>query len=132
MKKIIAGMDKMRGTLLPFAISLLILICSCAAVPEPIAPTIKEFNLKAWQWGYSPNIITVNENDIVRLKLISLDVEHSLTCKELGIDISIPQKGSEPVVFEFQPKKRGDFIFYCNKQCGPANSSMKLRMIVMP
>lgn len=110
----------------------IIFISACAAGPEPMGERIIEMNIKAWQWGYSPNLIRVREGDILRLNIISLDVEHSLTCPELGVDFAIPPRGSEPVHLEFQARARGDYLFHCNKPCGPGKERMHLRLIVMP
>ncbi len=108
----------------------LLLLAACTG-PQPLEP-IASHDVKAWQWGYAPNVMTVHQGQLVRLKLVSLDVGHGLKNDELGVNVAIPPKGADPVVVEFRPGRVGDFVFSCPADCGPGQSRQLMRVIVMP
>lgn len=91
---------------------------------------IKEFSFIARQWEFTPSVIEVNEGDIVKIKIESLDVEHGFTIAELGVSEKI--KGGETKEFSFVASKKGEFTFFCSVFCGEGHRNMKGRLIVNP
>ena len=90
--------------------------------------SIKEMNITAKRFSFSPNPIKLKLNEKVRLKITSADVIHGFSVPELGID-EIIEPGKE-TVFEFTPTKRGKFILLCSVQCGVGHTGMKSSITV--
>ena len=89
---------------------------------------VKEFNIKAFQWGYEPDTITVNKGDRVKIIAESLDTPHGLAINEFGVNLYLDGLSSKTA--EFVADKTGTFTFYCNIPCGSGHSSMRGRLIV--
>lgn len=91
---------------------------------------VKEFNIKASQWKFEPNTITVNKGDKVRIIAESLDVPHGFAIDEFGVDMYLDGV-SGPKTVEFVADKVGTFPFYCSVVCGSGHSSMRGKLIVV-
>jgi YHS domain-containing protein len=57
--------------------------------PDEYISKIKEVNLEAYQFGFSPDTITVKKGDIVKLLVSSRDVAHGVYIEEYGINVPI-------------------------------------------
>lgn len=84
--------------------------------------SVKEFTIKAFRFGYSPDIITVNQGDKVKIIIENTDTLHGIRIPELGI------KGNE--VLEFTADKKGEFVWYCTNMCGSGHMQMQGKLIV--
>ena len=62
---------------------------------------IKEFTVKAFKFGYSPDEIIVNKGDKVRIKIENTDVLHGIRIPDLKI------RGND--IIEFTADKTGEF-----------------------
>ncbi len=80
---------------------------------------IKEFEVNAFRFGYSPDSVTVNLGDKVRIKINNTDTLHGIRIPELGI------KGNE--VVEFSANKTGEFTWYCTNYCGTKDEHMSMQ-----
>lgn len=67
--------------------------------------------IKGYNFGFSPNNITVKLGDVVNLKLVSDDSPHTITIDELGINKQFTYGKDAGVVFT--ATKKGTFQFYC-------------------
>ncbi len=83
---------------------------------------IKEISIDAFKFGYSPDTITVNKGDTVRITINNLDTLHGLRIPELGIS------GKNTV--EFTADKAGTFTWRCNSYCGSGHMGMSGKLIV--
>jgi len=83
---------------------------------------IKEFEIKAFQFGYNPDIITVNQGDKVKIKIDNTDVLHGIRIPDLNV------KGNE--IVEFIANKTGEFAWYCTNFCGDKHREMSGRLII--
>ena len=83
---------------------------------------IKEFTVKAFKFGYSPDEIIVNKGDKVRIKIENTDVLHGIRIQDLKI------RGND--IIEFSADKTGEFDWYCNNMCGKGHMQMKGKLIV--
>lgn len=88
----------------------------------------KEFTVRAFQFGYEPDVLEVNKGDKVIIHAYSSDVGHGLAIAEYGINMRIMD--STPVTEEFIADKSGVFSFYCSVPCGSGHGSMKGQLIV--
>ncbi len=89
---------------------------------------VKEFKIEAFQFGFDPAIIEVNQGDDVRIIASSRDVPHGFAIDEYGINLYLDGLRSKTV--EFTADKAGTFTFYCNVPCGGGHSSMRGKLIV--
>ncbi|RMH56998.1 MAG: hypothetical protein D6679_07680 [Candidatus Hydrogenedentota bacterium] len=123
-----------RAVIALFGVALLAWGCR-ENLMEPL-PAVREVNLTAWQWGYEPARITVRKGTILRLRARSLDVEHTLTNRALGIDLVIParkegeEKGPEAGPIEIPATVPGTYAFTCHASCGPARSRQIFKLVV--
>ena len=83
---------------------------------------VKEFTVEAFRFGYSPDTITVNKGDKVRIKIENTDTLHGIRIPDLGI------RGDE--ILEFTADKTGEFIWYCTNMCGEGHMQMRGKLIV--
>jgi len=83
---------------------------------------IKEFTVKAFRFGYSPDIIEVNEGDKVKIIIDNTDTLHGIRIPDLYI------RGDE--ILEFTADKQGEFTWYCANMCGKEHMQMQGKLIV--
>lgn len=120
---------------------LLIVIGSIAAVslffflsPKKASNTIeinsnvREIQIEAKQFSFSPNPIRVRLNEKIRFRIISEDVTHGFTLPEFGINETVEPNKETSV--EFSASKRGTFSFSCSVACGGGHSQMRGVLIV--
>src|SRR3989338_11474799 len=78
---------------------------------------LKEFSVEASRFKYSPDIITVNKGDKVKINVNNLDTMHGIRIPDIQVS------GDE--LIEFTADKSGQFIWYCNNFCGDGHKAMK-------
>ena len=83
---------------------------------------IKDFEVKAFRFGYSPETITVNKGDKIKIKINNTDTLHGMRIPELEI------RGDETL--EFTADKTGEFDWYCANMCGNGHMQMRGKLIV--
>jgi len=96
--------------------------------PEKYISKIKEINLEAYQFGFSPDTITVKKDDIVKIYATSRDVNHGIYIKDYNINVPV-EKG-EVKKIEFIADKSGEFEILCSVYCGRGHHDMKAKLIV--
>lgn len=89
---------------------------------------LKEFNVKAFQWGFEPQFIEVEEGDRVILNVESTDVTHGIGIDEFSINETIVP--GEITTIDFIADKVGTFQFYCSIVCGEGHVDQKGFLIV--
>lgn len=87
-----------------------------------------DIDVVAKKWSFTPNVITVNKGDRVRLSITSQDVAHGFMLPEYGINERI-EPGNTTVV-EFTADKQGEFEFRCSVRCGEGHMGQKGKLIV--
>ncbi len=85
-------------------------------------PEIKEFTVKAYKYGYTPDTITANKGDKVKIKIENTDVPHGIRIPDLGL------KDNNQI--EFIADKTGEFPWYCAVYCGEDHMKMGGKLIV--
>lgn len=94
----------------------------------PLEGEVKEFTVEASQWQFSPDTITVNKGDVVKITLVSKDVSHGFALPDFGFDIKAG--AGESVTGQFTADKAGTFQFRCSVFCGSGHSEMTGTLIV--
>jgi cytochrome c oxidase subunit 2 len=83
---------------------------------------VKEFTVKAFRFGYSPDIIEVNKGDKVKIIIENTDTLHGIRIPDLDL------RGDD--VLEFTADKQGEFTWYCANMCGQGHMQMQGKLIV--
>lgn len=94
------------------------------------APEEKLFEIKAKKFAYAPNVIQVNEGDLVRIRLISEDVHHGLYLD--GYEIQTSALPGQEGTLTFVANKTGRFTFRCSVTCGEFHPYMVGYLVVEP
>ncbi|MFA6534242.1 MAG: cupredoxin domain-containing protein [Patescibacteria group bacterium] len=104
------------------------------AVDNPVVPAVtsesqvQEFAIIAKQWVFEPAVITVKRGQTVKLKVTSVDVEHSLSLPAFKVNLDLlPGK---TVTAEFVADQVGEFNFRCAVLCGEGHKTMTGRLVV--
>lgn len=93
-----------------------------------ITAEVKEFQMTAKKWDFTPDTITVNEGDTVKLVIESIDVDHGFAISDFGVNERL--EPGKTVTVEFIADKSGTFTFFCNVFCGSGHSHMEGTLIV--
>ena len=103
-------------------------LLSLHAPPAPTPSPIQEVRLTAFQFGFSPDTITVKTGMPVRLIVSSRDVDHGIAVPGLELNFQI-EAGRETTI-EFTPTEPGEYPFECAVFCGTGHSRMRGVIIV--
>src|SRR3989344_8328650 len=60
-----------------------------APLPQEVTSKIKEFNVKAFKFGFEPATITVNKGDTVKITITSTDVEHGFAIPQFDVNADV-------------------------------------------
>ena len=74
--------------------------------------TVKEFTVHGSNFKFSPNSITVNKGDKVKIIFISDDSSHDI-CVE-GYGCSSVVRGGQTITLEFMANESGNIKFFCS------------------
>lgn len=96
--------------------------------PQKYISKIKKINLEAYQYGFSPEVIKVKRDDIVKIYATSRDVTHGIYIKEYNINV--PVKKGQVKEIEFIVDKIGEFEILCSVYCGAGHHDMKAKLSV--
>jgi cytochrome c oxidase subunit 2 len=96
--------------------------------PAPPPPEVKEINVTAKQWEFTPSSITVKKGQSIRLRITSQDVTHGFSLLDFGINEQLTPGGT--VEIQFIPDKAGSFTFRCSVFCGSGHGGMKGTLVV--
>ncbi|MAF35360.1 hypothetical protein CMO91_05970 [Candidatus Woesearchaeota archaeon] len=97
--------------------------------PQPEGEQVlKTFEIEAFQFGYEPSTIEVNQGDRVQITAWSRDVPHGLRIREFGLNMELRDK--TPVTAEFVASKKGEYSYRCSIPCGHGHRDMEGTLIV--
>jgi cytochrome c oxidase subunit 2 len=97
--------------------------------PAPAGAPIKEIEMTAKKYEFSPSKINVPSNTLVRIRLTALDREHGFEITSYpGSCVTV--KPGKTVSIEFYTDKKGEFEFSFCKFCGLGHGKMKGKLIV--
>ncbi|HIH25899.1 cupredoxin domain-containing protein [Candidatus Woesearchaeota archaeon] len=81
---------------------------------EVITPgDVKEFTIDGSSYRFSPNILSVNKGDIVRINFVNSEGKHDLKIDGYNIGTKVIDGGQSDVL-EFTADKTGEFEYYCS------------------
>ena len=81
---------------------------------EVITPgDVKEFTVDGSSYRFSPNILSVNKGDIVRINFVNSEGKHDLEIDGYNMGTKVIDGGQSDVL-EFTADKTGEFEYYCS------------------
>jgi cytochrome c oxidase subunit II len=96
--------------------------------PAPAAE-VRKITITARKYEFNPSKIELRAGQPVEITLVAQDATHGFTCKDLGIEKVIAEKGTSQT-FTLTPQKAGKFQFKCAKFCGLGHGKMKGEILV--
>ena len=97
--------------------------------PAPAGAPVKEIEVSAKKYEFTPPEIEVPVNTLLRLHLKATDKEHGFELKSVK-DSCVKFKPEAPATLEFYADKAGELEFSCCKFCGMGHGKMKGKIIV--
>jgi len=88
------------------------------------------FEIKAKKFSYTPNVITVNRGDNVRIRLLSEDVRHGIYVDGYGVRTTA--RPGRDGSLKFTADKPGRYTFRCSVTCGEFHPYMVGHLKVLP
>jgi heme/copper-type cytochrome/quinol oxidase subunit 2 len=101
---------------------------SCALAAEQGAQ--RAFTVHAKKYAFEPQRIEVQQDDLVKITLISDDIAHSFTIDDDGYRIARRVGDRQTSVFEFRADHPGTFPFYCNLTADERCKEMRGELVV--
>ena len=99
-------------------------------LPEEPTGEVKEFDMIARQWEFSPDTITVNKGDTVILHIKSIDVAHGFSFPSGFGGVDAILEPGKTVDVEFIANEKGTFMFACSISCGSGHTRMIGQLII--
>jgi heme/copper-type cytochrome/quinol oxidase subunit 2 len=90
----------------------------------------QHFSVAAKRYAFEPRRIDVDQDDLVRIELRTLDIAHSMTIDAYRIAKRVGPDA--PVTFEFRANQAGTFPFYCNLKTDEGCGQMRGELVVRP
>jgi len=81
-----------------------------------------EINVKAFRFGYEPNVINAKKGERIKININNTDILHGIRIPDLGLS------GNE--VLEFTADQVGEFTWYCANMCGQGHGSMQGKLTI--
>lgn len=97
-------------------------------VPHAQEAAERNFAVSAHRYAFSPAVIEVRQDDLVRITLTSEDIPHSFTIDKYRIAKRVEPGRS--VVFEFRADQPGRFPIYCNLTIDEKCREMRGELVV--
>jgi heme/copper-type cytochrome/quinol oxidase subunit 2 len=97
--------------------------------PPPADTPIKEVDISARDYEFTPSSIKAPVNTLLRIHLTALDREHGFEIKSAQGSCARFKPG-QPLTIEFYTDKTGEYEFSCCKYCGLGHGKMQGKLIV--
>jgi len=94
------------------------------------ADTRRDFEISARDHAFSPAVIEVQQDDLVRITMRAEDIAHSFTLDEYRI--AKRAAAGQSVTFEFRADRAGTFPFYCDLKLDERCRNMRGQLVVRP
>jgi len=92
---------------------------------------VKHFTVKAFRFGFDPEILIVNQGDIVIITIESLDAIHGFYIEDYEVRQDFITPGS-PEIVSFVADRVGMFRIHCSTICGSLHPFMMAQLEVQP
>ncbi|NQU79676.1 cupredoxin domain-containing protein [Candidatus Woesearchaeota archaeon] len=119
-------------------VSLFVAGCADAPVKDPVIESefhasdnltpLTLITLRAYQFGYEPDVLKAEYGDKIMLTVTSSDVNHGIAIPDFGVNQNVPAEESVEIVFI--ANRRGEFEFFNPVYSGKDWKQMKGKLIV--
>lgn len=89
---------------------------------------VKEVQVVATKFRFTPDTIRVRQGDTIRLIITSREGSHGLSLPEYGLNVEVAE--GETKTLEFVADKSGTFSMMCSVFCGSGHREMKGTLMV--
>jgi cytochrome c oxidase subunit II len=97
--------------------------------PAPADAPVKEIEVSAKKYEFSPAVIEVPAKSVVRVHLKAVDKEHGFEMKDFK-DSCVRFDPKAAATAEIYIDKPGEYEFHCCKFCGLGHGKMKGKLVV--
>ena len=104
------------------------LMAADAPAGQEQPPSRREFDLTASEYRFTPDRVEVQQDELVKLTIRSMDVAYSVTIDDYRISKRVPAGGV--LTFEFRADRAGTFPFYSNLTSDSRHKGMKGSLVV--
>ena len=104
------------------------LLLGWISAPHSQEPGERSFSVSAHKYAFTPAVIEVNQDDLVRVAFTTSDIPHSFTIDKYRIAKRV--EPGKTVVFEFRADQPGRFLIYCNLAIDERCREMKGELVV--
>ena len=104
------------------------LLLGWISAPHSQEAAERNFSVSAHKYAFTPAVIEVNQDDLVRVTLTTPDSPHSFTIDKYRIAKRV--EPGKSVVFEFRADQPGRFPIYCNLVADERCREMKGELVV--
>ena len=116
------------------AVGIAAALAASAQDPTPAPPPsssgdARKVEVTAKKYEFTPSKIDMKVGEAVDLVITAEDATHGFTCKDLGVDKVVIEKGKSETV-RITPTKAGTYEFKCAKWCGFGHGKMKGEIVV--
>jgi len=124
-----------RSRLEAAAVALSIALAAAASAQESPAPAptpaseVRKITITARKYEFKPSKIELLAGQPVEITIEAEDATHGFTCKDLGVEKVIIEKGTSQTI-RLTPEKPGKYEFKCAKFCGLGHGKMKGEILV--
>jgi cytochrome c oxidase subunit II len=121
-------MKRLKWIAAACGVALAAALAASAQEPAP-AGEPRKITVTAKKYEFTPSRIELKVGEPVEITIEALDTTHGFTCKEIGVEKVVIEKGKTETV-KVTPDKPGTFEFKCAKFCGFGHSKMKGEVVV--
>ncbi|HLC75701.1 MAG TPA: cupredoxin domain-containing protein [Candidatus Peribacterales bacterium] len=92
------------------------------------SPTARVVEVSVTDWSFTPSTITAKKGELLELRFVTDDGEHSFTSVELNLNVALA--AGETKVITIPTDVVGTFSFRCMVPCGPGHKDMKGEIVI--
>ncbi|HEY7113308.1 MAG TPA: cupredoxin domain-containing protein [Thermoanaerobaculia bacterium] len=120
-----------RIAVLPLSLAVFALATLASFAQDAAAPAApaRKITVTARKYEFNPAKIEMKVGEPVEITLQAEDTTHGFTCKDLGVEKVVVEKGQSQS-FVVTPQKAGTYEFKCAKWCGFGHGKMKGEIVV--
>jgi cytochrome c oxidase subunit 2 len=104
-------------------------LCGSGFLPAKPPQNVKEVEMTAKKYEFSPSTLEVPAGTLVRFKITALDREHGFEIEGVK-DSCVKLEKDKPATYEYKAEKPGTYEFKCCKRCGMSHGKMKGTLVV--
>ena len=122
-----SGMTSLSSVAVCLAVGASVCVAPARAASDPV----REIEVTASKYEFSPARIEVTQGEPVRIVIRSTDGKHGFGIDRLDVETEVPKSGN-PVSIDVVAVEPGEYEIKCTKWCGKGHKRMKGLLVVKP